>query len=85
MNDVQAVEEGWIWRGRAGRVDVLRGSNRAVEGVMSALRFCIMESSIVEREMRRKSRFVSGWRGRIRVGEDWGEVKGIFYLGGLSD
>lgn len=37
------------------RADVVDGLNGVEEGVDSALRFCVMESSIVERERRRKS------------------------------
>jgi len=42
----------WV-RGR--RVDVEEGSKGADEGVRRALRFCVMLSSIEERERRRKS------------------------------
>jgi len=36
-------------------VEVLEGSKPAVDGVRRALRFCVILSSIVEREIRRKS------------------------------
>lgn len=39
-----------IWR-----TDVEDGLNGVVEGVKSAFKFCVIESSIVPREMRRKS------------------------------
>lgn len=41
---------GGIWRAA-----VEEGSKRVLEGVMRALRFWVMESSIVPRDIRRKS------------------------------
>lgn len=41
--------------GRGVRIEVEEGSNAVDEGVSSALRFCVMLSSIEARDMRRKS------------------------------
>jgi hypothetical protein len=42
------------------REDVDDGSKGAEEGVSSAFKFCVIESSIVLRDMRRKSIWVLG-------------------------
>ena len=51
-SDIRRDEVGGkvVWR-----VEVLVGSNAVSEGVMRAFRFCVMESSMVERDRRRKS------------------------------
>ena len=41
---------------RGMRVEVEEGSKPVVEGVIRALRFCVMLSSIAPRDIRRKSR-----------------------------
>lgn len=47
---------GCLSTGRICRSDVVSGSHGFLEGVIKALRFCIIESSIMPRDSRRKSR-----------------------------
>lgn len=49
-----------VLAGRVEREAVEEGSKPEREGVRSALRFCVMESSIVLRDTRRKSAWL-GW------------------------
>ena len=59
MEEVKAwhVEAGSRWRsmGDMERVAVEEGSKPRMAGVRRALRFCVIESSVVARERRRKS------------------------------